>query len=82
MLQLRYSIVIEATSDPCFFSFYSTELDGFSGSGNSLEDCIYKARWGMEEHVKLLEERSLPIPDANPDPIVTIRNASGSGQAA
>jgi len=55
MLNLPYSLVIEATADPEFFGFYSTELEGFSGIGHSVEDCLYKARWGMEEHVELLD---------------------------
>ena len=31
MIDLRYSLVIEATSEPDFFSFYSPDLGGFSG---------------------------------------------------
>jgi len=54
MLDLRYSLTIEATDDPSFFSFYSTELEGFTGVGTSVEDCLYKAKWGMVEHVSLL----------------------------
>ena len=46
MLGLDYSLVIEATGDPLFFSFYSPTLEGFTGVGSSVEDCIYKARWG------------------------------------
>ena len=74
MLELKYSLVIEATDDPEFFGFYSPELEGFSGVGNSVEDCLYKARWGMVEHVKLLREKGLPVPQRNPSPTVTIRN--------
>jgi len=74
MLELKYSLVIEATDDPEFFGFYSPELEGFSGVGNSVEDCLYKARWGMLEHVKLLREKGLPVPRRNPSPTVTIRN--------
>jgi hypothetical protein len=42
-----------ATSDPAFFSFYSPDLEGFTGVGHSLDDCISKARLGMREHVTL-----------------------------
>ena len=70
----NYSLVIEATSDPNFFSFYSPDLKGFTGVGHSVEDCIYKARWGMEEHVALLKERGLPVPKRNPNPKITIQN--------
>jgi predicted RNase H-like HicB family nuclease len=67
MIDFKYSLVIEATDDPNFFGFYSPELGGFSGVGNSIEDCLYKARWGMEEHVALLRERGLPIPPVSRD---------------
>lgn len=75
MINLKYSLVIEATEDPNFFGFYSPELEGFTGVGNSIEDCVYKARWGMEEHVALLRGRGLPIPSPSTDPKVTIQNA-------
>lgn len=72
MIELKYSLVIEATDDPNFFAFYSPDMEGFTGVGNSIEDCLYKARWGMEEHTALLKERGLPVP--NPNPTITIRN--------
>ncbi len=74
MIDLKYSLVIEATEDPNFFGFYSPDLEGFTGVGNSIEDCLYKAKWGMEEHVSLLKERELPVPQANPNPKVVIQN--------
>ncbi|MGQ9626915.1 MAG: hypothetical protein ACUVV0_08445 [Anaerolineae bacterium] len=37
MLELRYSLVIEATEDPNFFGFYSPDLEGFTGVGHSSE---------------------------------------------
>jgi len=46
-MALEYSLVIEATEDPSF-SFYSPGLEGFTGVDNSIEDCLYKARWGIE----------------------------------
>ena len=46
MIDLKYSLVIEATEDPSFFAFYSPELEGFTGVGHPVEDCLYKARWG------------------------------------
>lgn len=75
MLDLKYTLVIEATADPTFFSFYSPDLEGFTGVGHSVEDCLYKAKWGMEEHLSLLKEKGLPIPSPNPNPTVTIKNA-------
>ena len=74
MIGLPHSLVIEATESPDFFGFFSPELDGFSGVGHSVEDCLFKARWGMKEHVELLTEQGLPVPPANPSPVVTIRN--------
>lgn len=76
MIDLKYSLVIEATEDPSFFSFYSPDLEGFTGVGHSIEDCLYKARWGMQEHVDVLIEQNLPVPEPNPNPVVTIQNES------
>ncbi|MDO8716816.1 MAG: hypothetical protein Q7J73_08440 [Dehalococcoidales bacterium] len=75
MIDLKYSLIIEATEDPAFFTFYSPNLEGFTGVGNSVEDCLYKGKWGIEEHISLLKERKLAIPKRNPNPTVTIRNA-------
>jgi len=74
MIDLKYSLVIEATDDPEFFGFYSPELEGFTGIGHSVEDCLYKAKWGILEHISLLKEKGLPIPKENPNPTVTIQN--------
>jgi predicted RNase H-like HicB family nuclease len=74
MIDLKYSLVIEATDDPNFFGFFSPELQGFTGIGHSIEDCLYKARWGMEEHLALLKEQRLPIPEQNPNPKVVVQN--------
>lgn len=74
MIDLPYSLVVEATNDPDFFGFYSPELEGFTGVGHSIEDCLYKARWGMKDHVALLAERNLPVPAPNQNPTVIIQN--------
>lgn len=79
MIDLKYSLIIEATEDPAFFAFYSPDLEGFTGVGNSVEDCLYKGKWGIEEHISLLKERKLAIPKRNPNPTVTIRNAELAG---
>ncbi|HSO74478.1 MAG TPA: type II toxin-antitoxin system HicB family antitoxin [Blastocatellia bacterium] len=78
MIDLKYSLIIEATKDPTFFGFHSPELEGFTGIGHSIEDCLYKAKWGMDEHVALLREHKLPVPEPNPDPSVVIQNESPS----
>lgn len=74
MIDLTYSLIIEATEDPDFFGFYSQELEGFTGVGHSIKDCLYKAKWGMQEHVSLLEQQGLPVPSHNPDPPVVIHH--------
>jgi len=75
MIDTKYSLVIEATDDPNFFGFYSPDLEGFTGVGNSIEDCLCSAKWGMEEHLELLREHGLPIPVPAREPTVTIQNA-------
>ncbi|MGB6067485.1 MAG: hypothetical protein WBG50_21990 [Desulfomonilaceae bacterium] len=74
MIDLPYSLVIEATDEPDYFGFYSPQLEGFSGIGHSLEDCIYKAKWGMKEHIKLLNECGLAVPPVNTDPRIVVHN--------
>jgi len=76
-----YSLVIEATDEPDYFGFYSPDLEGFTGIGHSVEDCPYQAKWGMKEHVAMLREQHLPVPDPNPDPKITIHNARATAIA-
>jgi predicted RNase H-like HicB family nuclease len=75
MIELDYSLVIEATAEPDYFGFYSPDLEGFTGIGHSIEDCLYKAKWGMKEHVNLLKKQRLPVPPKNPNPKIIIQNA-------
>jgi len=74
MIDLEYSLIIEATKEPDFFGFFSPDLPGFTGVGHSVEDCLYKAKWGMIEHVNLLKEKELPVPSRNPNPKIVIQN--------
>jgi predicted RNase H-like HicB family nuclease len=74
MITLPYSLVIEATEEADFFSFYSPDLEGFTGIGHSVEDCLYKARWGMADHVEMLREQGLAVPARNPNPTIVIQN--------
>lgn len=74
MIGLPYSLVIEATEEPDYFGFYSPDLEGFSGIGHSVEDCLYKAKWGMKEHIDLLVKQKLPIPFRKSDPKIIIQN--------
>lgn len=80
MINLKYSLIIEATDDPTFFGFYSPDLQGFTGIGHSIEDCLYQARWGMEEHLVLLKEKGLPIPELSTNPTIVIQNEKRVGQ--
>jgi len=75
MLELPYSLVIEATDEPDYFGFYSPDLEGFTGIGHSIEDCVYQAKRGMQEHVALLKQERLPIPPPKRQPRISIRNA-------
>jgi predicted RNase H-like HicB family nuclease len=74
MITLPYSLVIEATEDPDFFGFYSPDLEGFTGIGHSVEDCLYQARWGMADHVQTLREQRLHVPPPNPDSTIVIQD--------
>jgi predicted RNase H-like HicB family nuclease len=74
MIELEYSLIIEATEEPDYFGFYSTDLEGFTGIGHSIEDCLYKAKWGMKDHVNLLKEKGLPIPSKSGAPKIIIQN--------
>jgi predicted RNase H-like HicB family nuclease len=79
MIDLRFSLIIEATEDPAFFTFYSPDLEGFTGVGNSIEDCLYKAKWGRDEQIALLKENGISIPKRNSNPTVTIKNSKLAG---
>lgn len=78
MIEINYSLIIEATEEPDFFGFYSPDVEGFSGVGHSIEDCIYQAKWGLVEHIKLLKEQGLPVPQENKNPKIIIQNESPS----
>jgi predicted RNase H-like HicB family nuclease len=75
MIDLPYSLIIEATEEPDFFGFYSPDLEGFTGVGHSIEDCLYQARWAMKEHADLLASQRLPVPPRSADPTITIQNS-------
>ena len=75
MIDLQYSLIIEATEEPDYFGFYSPDLEGFTGIGHSVEDCLYQAKWGMKEHVELLMQQGLSVPKPDPDPKIIIQNS-------
>ncbi len=64
----------EATEEPDYSGFYSTDLERFTGIGHSIEDCLYQAKWEMKEHLKLLKDKGLPIPLTNINPKIIIQN--------
>ena len=76
MITLPYSLIIEATDDPDFFGFYSPDLEGFTGIGHSIEDCVYKARSGMADHVEVIRQQGLPVPPSNPNPTPALLSKS------
>jgi predicted RNase H-like HicB family nuclease len=82
VIALQYSLVIEATSDPRFFGFYSPDLPGFTGTGTSLDDCVERARAGMDEHVAMLVEQGMPVPAPSPEPTIVVQNQRGLADAA
>ena len=67
---------IRTNSEPDFYSFYSPDLEGFTGVGHSVEDCLYQAKWGTTDHVRLLEEQGLRVPLPNPRPRIVVENAA------
>jgi predicted RNase H-like HicB family nuclease len=74
MIEIPYSLIIEATTDPEFFAFYSPDLEGFTGVGYSVEECINKAKCGMQEFVRTLQDLDLPVPERNAHATIVIRN--------
>lgn len=76
MIELPYSLTIDATDEPDFFGFYSSELEGFSGVGHSIEDCLYRPKYGMKEHIELLIQQGLSVPPCNKNPTITVIDAA------
>jgi len=74
MIELPYSLIIEATKDPDYFGFYSPDLEGFTGIGRSIEDCIEKAKIGINEHLEVLRENKMPVPPPTKNPSILIQN--------
>jgi predicted RNase H-like HicB family nuclease len=74
MTNLMHSLVIEPTDDPSFFGFYSPDLEGFTGTGLSIEDCLAKAPIAMKEQVEVLKQTGRPVPAINPSPKAIVRN--------
>ena len=79
MMDSPYSLIIEATEEPDYFGFFSPDLEGFTGIGHSIEDCVYKAKWGMKEHMELLKERGLPVPSRVKSPKIIVQNEDEDG---
>jgi predicted RNase H-like HicB family nuclease len=82
MIDLPYSLVIEATKEPDFFTYFSPDLPGFSGVGHSVEGCIYQAKLAMAEHTAVLSETNRPVPPRVTNPTITVQNAQPFEEAA
>lgn len=82
MIELPYSLIIEATEEPDFFTFYSLDLPGFSGVAHSIEGAIYQAKSAMAEHIAVLSELNRPVPPRTKNPTILIQNARNLEQAA
>ncbi len=76
MIRLPYFLVIEGTEEADFFGFYSPDLEGFTGIGHSIEDCLYRARSRMADHVQMLRDQGLAVPAQNSNPTIVIQNES------
>ncbi|HQL64086.1 MAG TPA: hypothetical protein PLQ35_17570 [bacterium] len=50
------------------------DLEGFTGIGHSVEDCLFQAKWGMKEHVEILRQERISVPPDNPDPMIIVQN--------
>ncbi len=74
MIDLPYSLVIEATKKTDYFGFYSPDLGGLTGLGSSIDDCIKKAKIAMKEHLEVLKENNMPIPSRPKNPTILIHN--------
>ena len=64
MIELDHSLVIEATDEPDFFGFYSPDLEGFTGIGHSIEDCLYFGSFSKRALPGGPQEPSTPSPPA------------------
>ena len=67
MIDLKYSLVIEATGIQISLDFSLPSCRASLVSGIQLRT-VCTGQMGMEEHLALLEEQRLPVPDQNPNP--------------
>ena len=75
MIDIEYSLIIEATEDPAFFCYYSPDLHGFTGAGYSLGECISKVKAEMDEFIGFVKEMGDAIPRPSRRPYIKIVNA-------
>ena len=40
-----------------------------------MEDCLFQAKWGMQEFVQVMAERDMAIPPRSEEPTVLIKNS-------
>jgi len=74
MVLFKVKVKLASLAQPARSEEFSPDLEGFTAVAYSIADCLYKAKRGMEEHLKLLREHGLPIPIPAREPAVTIQN--------
>ncbi len=62
MKELCYSLVVEATDDPAFYSYFSPDLPGYTGWGESLVGAVTDALEHMDEYIEFMRESGAEIP--------------------
>ena len=77
MSVLPYTIVVEPTDDPAYWSFFSPDLGGYTGSGTSFEDCVHNALAGIPEYLAFLREIGEDPPPFNPRAVIRLYDPEG-----
>lgn len=75
MLNLRYSIIVEATEDPNFFGVHCPALDRYgacTAAGSTLDEAVQNGRLAIEEFVLELQVMGITPPPADTYPTVRV----------
>jgi predicted RNase H-like HicB family nuclease len=65
-LDLRYSLVVEPSSEPDFFCAYSPDLLGYYSTGSTPQEAVKNALEELDEYLDALRELGSPVPAPNP----------------
>lgn len=68
-----YSIILE-TDAAGGWSYFSEDLPGYTGVGDTLFEALQNALEGMEEYIEFLREVGAVVPDPNPNPTISFRH--------